>query len=204
MGGKAAMEKFNTLTAKGAFDLPAMGASGTVELYGKAPNKSFTLISIPGFGEVKQGFDGSAGWAQDPTSGKFNDLSGVELSEVKINAEFYRDYKLKELYPKMTLKGKEQSGGRDVYVIEAAAPGVAKKMYFDAGTGLLARMDSVLEGANGKRSIEEYFDDYKDVEGVKFAHTYRQINPEYNFTFKFNEVKFNAAVDDAKFVKPAA
>lgn len=202
LGGRAAAEKHNTLAAKGAFDLPAMGVSGTVEIYGKAPNKRATVVSISGFGDVKQGFDGTAGWAQDPDSGKINDLAGTELSEAKINADFYRDFKLKELYPQLTMKGKEQQGGREMYVLEAAAPGVMKKFYFDAQSGLLARIDSMRESASGKISIEEYLEDYKEVDGVKFAHTYRQKNPQYEFTFKFDDVKHQTPVDDAKFTKP--
>jgi zinc protease len=203
IGGKEAFEKLNTRTAKGAFELPSMGASGTVEMYAKAPNKIFTLVSIPGFGEIKQGFDGATAWAQDPNTGKINDLSGTDLSETKTNADFRFDLKLKELYPQMSLKGKEDSGGREAFVIEATAPGVSKKMYFDAQTGLLSRIDSVRESADGKRAIEEYYSDYKELDGVKFAHTYRQKNPQYDFQFKFDDVKHNQTIDDAKFVKPA-
>ncbi|MEJ7713364.1 MAG: hypothetical protein WKF84_26845 [Pyrinomonadaceae bacterium] len=204
IGGKEAFEKLNTRTAKGAFELPSMGASGTVELYAKAPNKVFTLVSIPGFGEIKQGFDGTTAWAQDPDTGKINDLSGTQLSETKISADFRFDLKLKELYPQMSLKGREESGGRESFVIEATAPGVSKKMYFDAQTGLLSRIDSVRESADGKRAIEEYYSDYKELDGVKFAHTYRQKNPQYDFYFKFDDVKHNQTIDDARFVKPTA
>ncbi len=104
----------------------------------------------------------------------------------------------------MSLKGKEESAGREAFVIEATAPGVSKKMYFDAQTGLLSRIDSVRESADGKRAIEEYYSDYKELDGVKFAHTYRQKNPEYDFFFKFDDAKHNQTIDDAKFVKPAA
>lgn len=59
LGGKAAIEKITSTSAKGTFDLPAMGVSGTVEMYRKAPNKEYLIVSISGFGDVKRGYDGA-------------------------------------------------------------------------------------------------------------------------------------------------
>src|SRR3989441_8892439 len=69
IGGKAAIEKQTSRVSKGSFEIPAFGASGTAEVYEKAPNKSAAFINIPGFGVVQEGFDGKTAWAQDPQSG---------------------------------------------------------------------------------------------------------------------------------------
>src|SRR5262249_31924956 len=104
-GGKAALEKINTRTAKGTFEIPAMGASGPIQMFGKAQNKNLVVIDIPGYGTVTQCFDGALAWADDPSSG-YRELSGAELAEAKRDAEFYAELKFKELYPKRTVVGK--------------------------------------------------------------------------------------------------
>jgi outer membrane lipoprotein-sorting protein len=203
LGGKAAIEKLTSITAKGTFDLPAMGVSGTAERLSKAPNKSYFIVNIPSFGDVKQGTDGTTAWAQNPGTGQIDDVTGVELTRSKISADFYRDLKLKEHYPKMTVKGTGKVGERDAYVVEAVSSAGPSTMYFDSQSGLVLRVDGEREGPEGKMMVEEYFDDYREVDGVKFPFYYRQKNPQYDFTVKYSEVKHNVAIDDAKFSKPA-
>ena len=101
LGGKAAIEKVSSTITKGTFDLPAMGVSGTLEIYAKAPNKNATIINLPGFGVVQLGFNGTLAWAQDPQTG-MRELSGSELADTKRDSEFYKEIKLKQLYPKIT------------------------------------------------------------------------------------------------------
>src|SRR5262245_37566844 len=69
IGGKEAIEKVNSRVEKGTFELPAFGASGSIEVYAKAPNKTAMTIDIGGFGKVENVFDGTKGWASDPQSG---------------------------------------------------------------------------------------------------------------------------------------
>src|SRR5207302_9907346 len=66
IGGKAAVEKQTSRVAKGSFEIPAFGASGTAEIYAKAPNKTATTINVAGYGVVQEVFDGKTGWSSDP------------------------------------------------------------------------------------------------------------------------------------------
>ncbi len=202
-GGKAAIEKATSRVTKGTFEIPAMGASGPIETYAKAPNKTVMIITFPGFGTIQQGYNGQAGWAQEPTSG-MRDLSGAELGYTKRGAEFYQPLKLKELYPKMTVTGKQKVGSGDAYVVVMTpADGKPEKWYFDVQTGLLSRVDVELESPQGTMPFEIYFEDYKDVEGMKMPFTTRQTSPAISFTIRVEDVKNNVPIDDAKFNKPA-
>ena len=204
LGGKAAIEKVTSTVVTGTFELPAMSMSGPMEIYAKAPNKNAVIINLAGFGVVQSGFNGAIGWSQDPQSG-LREMAGAELADAKRDAEFYRDIKLKQLYPKMTLTGKEKVGERDAYVIEATpADGKPEKMYFDTQTGLLLRLDNDRESPQGSAHVETYFEDYKETGGVKMPFTIKIVRPEISFTLKTTEVKQNVPIDDAKFNKPAA
>jgi hypothetical protein len=203
LGGKAAFEKFSSRVLKGAFELPAMGITSGAEIYAKAPNKWLLSIDIPGFGLVQQGYDGTSGWAQDPQTG-LRDLSGGELEALKRTAEFNQPLKLKALFPKIEVKEQSKVGDRDVYVLEATpAQGSPEKLYFDTQTHLLVRADVEAEGPQGKTAFEISFEDYKEVDGIKLAHTVRRSSPVMSFAIKLQEVKHNVPIEDTKFQKPA-
>jgi zinc protease len=203
IGGKAAMEKVTSRVSKGNFEIPSMGAGGPIEIYSKAPNINLVIINIPGFGVVQQGFNGTVAWAQEPTSG-LRELSGPELVSAKREAEFYADIKFKELYPKMTVKGKDKVGDKEVYVIEATpSEGSPALLYFDTQSGLMLRTDREAESPQGKMHVEIFLEDYKEVDGIKMPFTVKQNTPAISFTIKIEEVKHNVPVDDAKFNKPS-
>ena len=203
IGGKAAVEKQTSLTAKGSFEIPAMGMGGNAEVYAKAPNKVLIIVDVSGVGLFQQGFNGTVGWASDPTQG-LREKSGAELASTKIEAEFHKELKFKQLFAKIEFKGKEKVGEKDAYVLLATPTGSsAQKMYFDTQTGLLLRTDAEQETPEGKTPVEEYLDDYKDVEGVKIPFTRRSVLPQMTFVIKLTDVKTNVTIDDAKFNKPS-
>jgi outer membrane lipoprotein-sorting protein len=204
LGGKAAIEKVTSTASKGTFDIAAFGASGSAEIWEKAPNKTSLRLDIPGFGLVLSAFNGTVAWSQDPQSG-FREKTGAELAAAKLDADFYKPLKLKQLYPKITVKGKEKVGDKDAYVLIATpAEGAAETWYFDAASGLLSRMDIERESPEGKMAVQVFQEDYKDVGGIKVPHTVRQITSAFTIVIKLDEVKQNVAIDETKFNKPAA
>jgi hypothetical protein len=203
IGGKAAVQKVTSRVSKGTFEIPAMGAGGPIEMYAKAPNPNLVIINIPGFGTVQQGYNGTVAWAQEPTSG-LRELSGPELVSAKREAEFYADIKFKEMYSKMTVKGKDKVGDKEVYVIEATpSEGSPAKLYFDTQTGLVLRTDREAETPQGKMPVEIYLEDYREVDGIKMPFIVRQVTPAISFTIKVEEVKHNVPIEDTKFNKPS-
>ncbi len=204
LGGKAAIEKTSSRVMKGLFEIPAMGSSGTLTIYAKAPNKTTVQIDIPGFGMVKRGFDGTIGWASDPMSG-LTESSGADLAAVKRDAVFHRDLVLKEQFKTMEVKGKQTVGDKEAYLVEATPEvGPSEKMYFDVETGLLVRLDAERSTPQGPMSFETFMKDYRDVDGVKMPFLIEQNMPQMNFVIKVEEIKHNVEIDEALFAKPAA
>jgi hypothetical protein len=203
LGGKAAIEKITSMSAKGSIDIPTFGASGTVEIWGKAPNKNGVRLDIAGFGIVQEGFNGTVAFAQDPQSG-LREKTGAELAGEKLDSEFNKPLKLKQLYGKITVKGKDKVADKEAYVLEATpADSPTETWYFDAASGLLVRSDIQRESPQGKVTFQIYQEDYKEVDGVKVPHTIRNVSEAISFTLKLDEVKHNVAIDDTKFNKPA-
>ena len=203
-GGEDAIKKITSRVMKGTFDLPAMGANGTVEMVSKAPNLNFMKIEVGGFGAIVRVFDGKAAWSQDPASG-LRELQGVELAQMKLQSDFHRELKMKELYKSLTVKGREKLAGGPAIMVEAIpAEGSPEKYYFDEVTGLLVRHDSEPESPEGKMPTESTFEDYKMVDGVNISHTMKQTTPAFAITIKIEEIKSNVAIENTKFGKPAA
>ncbi|HZM91178.1 MAG TPA: hypothetical protein VFF31_31950 [Blastocatellia bacterium] len=204
LGGKAALEKITSTASKGTFEIPAFGATGSAEMWEKAPNKTALKLDIPGFGLVLEGFNGTVAWSQDPQSG-LREKTGAELAATKLDADFYKPLRLKQLYPKIAVKGKEKVGDKDMYVLTATpAEGSPETWYFDAATGLLAQMDLERESPQGKMAVQVFQEDYKEVDGIKIPHTVRQVTSAFTIIIKLQEVKHNVAVDETKFNKPVA
>jgi len=202
IGGKAAIEKASSRVAKGAFELPAMGATGTVTVFAKAPNKTAVVIDIPSFGLVKQGFDGTVGWSSDPMSG-LTESSGAALAAAKRDAVFHRELVLKEQFKTMEVKGKQTIGDKETYIVEATPElGAPEKMYFEVATGLLVRVDAERSSPQGVMNVETSMKDYREVDGVKIPFVLEQTMPNLSFVIKFEEVKNNVEIDDAQFTKP--
>jgi hypothetical protein len=204
LGGKEALEKQTSRSSKGTFELPAMGATGTFAGEEKAPNKSLRVIEITGLGKLDGGYDGKVAWSRDPIQG-LREMSGAELVMTKIDAEFYQPLKMKELYKKLEVKGKEKVGSADAFVVEATpSEGNPLKLYFDASTGLLIRQDAETETPQGKLPTESLFEDYRVVDGVRLPFVLKMNTPAFGWVIKVEEYKHNVAIDDAKFNKPAA
>jgi hypothetical protein len=203
LGGKEAIEKQSSRSVKGTFEIEAAGLSGDVETHHKAPNKYASLFAISGVGGGGQVYDGAKGWDSNPMTG-LRELAGEELATLKREADFYQPLNLRKHFPKLEVKGKETVGSSETYVLIATpAEGGPEKLYFDVATGLLVRQDSERETAQGKMATEEYFADYKVVDGVKVPHSLKVVSPMFAIAIKITDVKNNVEIDETKFNKPS-
>ena len=91
--------------SKGRVDVPGVSFGGKVEVYAKAPNKSLTVIDVEPAGVMTQGFDGRTGWRNGSDT-----ANGIERAAL-VDADFYREIKLKEQYMRIRLIGKVKEGG---------------------------------------------------------------------------------------------
>jgi len=208
LGGREALEKINSRTAKGTFEVSGISMSGAVERYEKAPNKMLIVLHMPGNEVFKDGFDGNAGWELNPDNG-LTLKTGLEAGSAVRDADFYQPLKLRQQYPNLALKGSTkisvgkggngQTSEHDALVLEAPRNGSPRRFYFDSRTGLLLRTEDW--SANGKMTEAVEYDDYRELDGVKVPFTIHHIE-DVHFTIKFSEVKHNVPIGEEVFVKP--
>ena len=204
IGGRANYEKIKSRVTKGTQEIPAAGIKGTFEIYAAAPDKIANKSVIPGIGEFIDRFDGQTAWSNNPIQGS-RDKIGEELAQAKLINNFYREINLEKLYPKMELKGTEKIGASEAYVVVATPDNLpSETFYFDTKSGLLLRQDATLITPEGKTPIRSFFEDVREVDGVKMPFKIRTVLPQFEVILTTTEVKNNAAVTDAMFVKPKA
>lgn len=183
-GGRKALEKITNRVSTGTVEMTSLGLKGTVEFVERAPNQWSVIINAPGLGVMQRTFDGRRAWLQDPVQGiiRFN---GLGLEMIKEGAVFNKPAKLKELFPSAVLIGKEKLGGKDVYVVRMGF----EKWYFDAEGGLLLRKGNI------------YYDDYREVDGVKLPFKVRdEVLASAGIIYQLTEIKHNVKIDEAKFM----
>lgn len=203
IGGRAAFEKLTTRIMHASIEDIASGDQGPAGIYAKAPDKVLVVVSMPEEGPDFVGFNGTVAWERDP-QGRLHDLSSGE--SVRLNRDFglFREIRLKDFYPQMRVTGKQKVGEHEAYVIEAVpAKGSAEQLYFDTATGLLIRRDAKLEERLGGGLGQYYYEDYRDVDGIKLPFVQRHLIPTGGSILRVTDVQHNVPIADGKFDKPS-
>jgi outer membrane lipoprotein-sorting protein len=201
VGGADAIKKITSREMKGT--ITAMGSQSSIDVLTKAPNKRIT-ISHTGNGESYTAFDGKEGWMG--SSGRpARTMSPPESAASSIDAEFYLPLRLKEMFPQLRRGRPETVNGVECEVLNGSAPGMpTARFYFARNTGLLMRQLRLAETSLGRIPTQIDYADFKSFDGVMIPLRWTLSRPNGRFTIQVNEVKINAAIDDAKFAKPAA
>lgn len=203
IGGQAAIDKLKTRVMKGTIKT-ANGLTLTYEIDQSAPDRAYEKF-VSERGGMERAVTGAAGWEKNQQG--VRDITGQQLSDLKLSLQLFRNLKLKEQYTSLRLGRKEKIGDRDVYVITGTTPDKKReRLFFDAETGLLVRRITYNETMIGTIPEQTDFEDYRDVGGVKLPFTIKLFpvdvgNPMSTRTF--TEINVNVPVDDSKFNKPA-
>lgn len=202
IGGKEAVEKVKTRVLKGS-SVAGNGQSFPLEINFAAPDKYTLSVALPQ-GASAQKLNGAAGWLKNAREDRAMD--GVDLMRAKSLAWSLEVLQLKDPLPRLGFAGTEKVGNRETNVLQTRlADGRRVRFSFDKESGLLLRRVVQTITPIGIDPEQTDYEDYRDVDGVKVAHTIRTtyLDQFYNSMRKFSEVKHNSKLDDALFALPA-
>lgn len=201
VGGAAALKAVTSLVVKGTLDVVGISRGGNFEIYTVAPNKALAIIQPRPTETVRVGYNGQVGWVQTPAGVRV--LKGAELGALQNASEFSVLLNLKSTYAKLTLSGKSKIGYREVYVIDMQpASGPSDRLFVDAETYLPVRMNTVRTYRGAPVSLEIYYDDWREVDGLKLPYVITESFQKRTTTFNVKEIKSNVPVDAKIFEKP--
>ena len=204
LGGKAAILKLTSRVSKGTITFPAQGVTGNIEVRAAFPDKLLVITDLPGIGRLRQGYDGTVGWVEDPQTG-IRQVSGVELDDLRRSAAFDRALHMKDVFPDLTFKDRETVDGRDVWVLETKLDPLTYRLCFSVDTGLIVHveMDQAQDGG-GKTTITLDPGDYRPVAGVMVPWSIKEAGPAMGWEEKFTEITPNVPIDESFFARPRA
>jgi predicted Zn-dependent peptidase len=131
----------------------------------KAPNMMSMDMTVSGMAFMVQKFDGEKGSAKQ--MGQEIPLDEASLMEMKTQAYIVPETHYADLGYKMELKGMEMVEGKKAYAVQLVSPSGSKSTdYYDISTGLKIRTVGEANGA----TVTNDFEDYREVEGVKFPY----------------------------------
>lgn len=201
IGGKAAVMKHTSTKVTGTFSVPSQGLNGTMEILTAAPDRFLLRVTLPGVGEIANGFDGTVGWMMDPMMGPML-LQGASLAEMKADADYFaalhEDASVKSLQtvertvfestPAYKVRVERASGGEDFE-------------FYDVASGLLV-------GSTGRRTlpmgtfdVANVLSDYKEFGGLRLPTRSRQRMMGIEQVMTIGAVEFDA-VNAAAFALP--
>ena len=188
IGGEKAVKNVKTLAV---YSTGAVQGTQLELIMKSAPKKLGVEMKAMGMTMMKQVVNEKEAYAIQ--QGQRKDFSGDELKDMQADATTFKELALltdKET----TLTGIENISGADAYVIKNGK----STLYYDVKTGFKVAEAKELEQGGQKMTQTTYYQDYKDVKGLKFPYkTIMNVGIEIELTT--TEVKINEGVTDADF-----
>jgi hypothetical protein len=207
IGGAQKLAGLTSWVATGtSLGYEGLGGGGTFQIFAKAPDQRTTTIVFkdhPERGDSTRTYNGKTGWVKQPRAAVPEyEYSGSELDGVRMDALMSFPGALKT-----ALKGMRTAttdiGDRDVQVLQGSGPNdLLVTLYFDKKTNLLIRMIRFSKSPAGRVPTQLDYDDYRDVNGIKFPFKYTFSWLDGRDAFEIKDVKTNVAIDAAIFGKP--
>ena len=193
IGGKDAIMQIKSISSVGTLDVPAMGLSAKMEVVMAAPNKVASKTNIPGMGEIVTGFDGTVGWAIDPSAGE-RLQAGKELEQTKENSDFYANFLYPvDRYTSMEVQSIVDFNGEKAYKVKMVRKGSGNEstQYFSVANALLLGSESAQVTPMGNVQVTQTVRDYKQFGSIKMATKVEQAMGPTKLILTTSEVKLN-------------
>jgi CubicO group peptidase (beta-lactamase class C family) len=209
-GGEANLRKHHSSVTTITLDFENQGVTGEGVISTRSPNSfgsQITLIALGRkIGTVVNYFDG-AGGGQNLSFAPEEIFSGKRLDDLGREADVYGPADWQKNFKQITIKRMMPLAGEDCYVVQMVPEkGNAVTVYISSKTFLVLRRDTVISsdtsGVDLPRS--ETYSDFRTVDGVVVP--FRSVGTDIangNVITEVKEVKFDVAIPDAVFQKPA-
>ncbi len=205
IGGRDAVNAVSSIQQKGTLELAAMGISAELTLAMAKPNKMAMNMSIPGMGEMQQGFNGEIGWDNNPMQGP-RLAEGEELANRKESASFDESFGIYDAdkFTSMEVVEKTMYAGEEAYKLKLVRKtGRPSHEYFSVASGLRIGSQSTAVSPMGEIEINAVMSDYKQFGALKMPTKMAQSQAGNDISMTFTEITFNTVKDDA-FALPEA
>ncbi len=207
VGGLEKLAGVASFIAKGTWQGYEDTEQHPLQIYAKAPAQRTTIVENHG-DLTTNTYDGRNGWIAAPYTDvpvTLVTLSDSDLDNAKVDAQLSFLGRIKQSLTDLRVGPAFAIGDEDVTILQGYSAGKSPvKLYFDSETGLLVRMVRYTNSKVGRQPTQFDYSDYHDVNGIKMPFHWVTTWVDGRSKTQLSEVQLNAAIDPAKFGKPAA
>jgi len=196
LGGKEKLLALKDVVMKMTTSMQGM----TIEMSStrKAPDKVLVTTSMGGNILQKQVYDGSKGVVT--AMGQTMELSGKQLEDMKAQANMTLELDYGKLGYELKLLEVENVGDKPAYKIQVTSPaGSSVTDYYDLENGLKVKSVSSQDTQMGPMTVTTSYEDYREVEGLKFPFLIKQQAGPQSVDLKLVSIELNKGVGDDVF-----
>ncbi|TDW49694.1 putative Zn-dependent peptidase [Flavobacterium sp. 270] len=192
IGGEKAVSTAKTLFMTGTTTIPQ--APSPLSFISKLDSKGKMMISLNmgSMAIMKQVVNDKGAYVEQ--QGQRKELKGDDLAEMKASAAPFEELRLSKRTD-LKVSGIESINGSDAYSIKDGKT----IYYYDVKSGLKVAKLKVKEQSGQSTTQTTYFNDYKDVKGIKVPFNIVQ-NAGFELDIKMSDIKINEGVSDGDFL----
>ncbi len=201
IGGREAILAQTSTHVIGTVSMPSAGLTGKMETFQAKPNKFFQRMSLPGIGDIEEGFDGTVGWTTSALTGPLV-FEGKQLQERTFDADFYSELKSPEKYASITTEEQTVFEGRPAYKVRLVKKGGGEDVeFYDVETGLKIGAVATRESPMGPMQGTSSYSDYKKFGALRQPSTMKVTTMNVQMVMTILTLEYGT-VDPAVFALP--
>jgi len=201
-GGKAAYARIHDIYSTGTFEVLGTGMRGNLTSYEAEPDKSLSILDIPGGEKIQEGTNGNVAWILSSQEGarlKAGEERVMALREATFNSKVL----WRKLYPRVDCVGTEVVNGQTCYkVVLMPAIGQPITHYYDKKSYLLVKSVIPVKTPSGEVPSENFYSDYRDVDGILFPFGLNHRVGKEEIVVVLDSIRCNAGIAWNRFDLP--
>lgn len=201
-GGRVAYDRLTTRVTKGIIELPGQGITFELVTRSAKPNKVSAVLTSEALGTIQRGTNGVDAWETSVMAGP-RLIEGAELAAVLRDATFDKLIYWRGAFKSAETRGiQEVEGTRCFQVVLTPNSGQPQTAYFAVDSGLLLKVEAVLETAAGNVPTQSFSLDYKKVDGILIPFTAEVVALGQKRVIRLSSVEHNVALPEGSFDPP--
>jgi zinc protease len=201
-GGLDAYEKIENRLTKTEVEIQGSNISLTITMMAQKPNLVRIITESPATGKVVSGCNGETVWELSEVKGPIIKYGRERENALHLNT-LDRFARWKEVYRKAEYRGVKDINGQSCFAVYVepyeADP---QTLYFDRETKLLVALKTEMKSEMGILPILSYFDDYREVDGVKLPFKTQIIVASQVMVSRVKSIEHNVPMDEKLFALP--
>lgn len=203
-GGPEFYAMLHTQKVTGKLTFPARNLEGRMETWAADGGRYYQSTDIPGMGKQEQGSDGVIAWDRSPSIGpRVKPHESTAALGVTLDAAGMLEWR--SLLDRVRTEAEENIDGHDCWRVRLRPRDGSPDMlrWYDRDTGLLYRSAMTVRTDMGALPIVMTYEEYRQVEDVKWPSRVRITASGQDTVFSADEVRLNEPVDESVFQVPA-